>query len=46
MIRLSKKQEQSQARTLEDLIELGKSRGYKNPLTWAGHVYQSRMRRK
>lgn len=37
-----KKQEQSNARTLEDLIELGRSRGYKNPVFWAKHVMYAR----
>lgn len=37
-----KKKEQSQARTLEQLIELGKSRGYKSPKYWAECVLKSR----
>lgn len=35
--------EQGQARTLEELIELGKRRGYKHPEKWAGHLYTARM---
>lgn len=35
--------EQSQARTLEDLIKIGEMRGYKNPEKWAGAVYGARQ---
>ncbi len=37
-----KKKEQSAARTLEQLMELGKTRGYKNPRYWAECVMKSR----
>lgn len=36
---------QAAAQTLEDLIRLGQSRGYKNPAGWARHVYAGRQRR-
>lgn len=36
------KKEQGGARSLEDLIELGKNRGYKNPRAWARHIYSAR----
>jgi len=35
--------EQSQARTLEDLIEVGRRRGMKNPAGWARHVHRARQ---
>lgn len=34
--------EQGKAKELEDLIQLGKNRGYKNPLAWAKHVLSGR----
>ncbi len=37
-----KKKEQSAARTLEQLMDLGKTRGYKNPRYWAECVMKSR----
>jgi DNA repair protein RadD len=46
-MQLEKKQErqkQGQAQTLEDLIELGKSRGYSNPRGWARNVLKGRKR--
>lgn len=36
--------EQGKARTLEELIELGKKRGFKNPQGWAGHILTARAR--
>lgn len=36
------KAQQARARTLEDLIELGRDRGYKNPVFWAKHVMNAR----
>lgn len=36
--------EQGQAKTLDDLIELGRSRGYKNPRAWATRVFNGRRR--
>lgn len=41
----AKKLEQGQAKTLEDLIKLGKQRGYKNATFWARKVFESRRRR-
>jgi DNA repair protein RadD len=38
-----KKREQGSAKTLEDLIALGRSRGHKNPEGWAKHVHKARM---
>ncbi len=40
-----RKREQASARSLDDLIELARARGYKNPAAWAGHVYTARMAR-
>lgn len=36
--------EQAKCRTLDELIELGKSRGYKNPAYWASQIVNHRMR--
>ena len=35
--------EQAKAKTLTELIELGKNRGYKHPTIWAHQVYQARQ---
>lgn len=35
--------EQAKARTLPDLIELARSRGYKSPERWAAHVFTARQ---
>lgn len=45
LARRKKKVEQGAAKTLEDLIELGRQRGHKNPEAWAGHVYTARLRK-
>lgn len=37
-----KRVDQGKARTLDDLIALGKSRGYKYPVAWARKIYSSR----
>lgn len=42
-MRREKKKEQAGAQTLEQLIALGRSRGYKNPAIWARHVFNSRQ---
>ena len=39
---IAKKAEQGRAKTLEQLIELGRSRGYKHPVGWARKVMASR----
>ena len=41
-IKNQKRQEQNQAQTLVQLIDLGKKRGYKNPSFWARKVLASR----
>lgn len=38
--------EQNAAETMEDLIKLAQARGYKNPVGWAGHIYQARQQKK
>lgn len=38
-------QEQGHGKTLQDLIELGKRRGYKSPLFWAQHVMAARLKK-
>jgi superfamily II DNA or RNA helicase len=42
----ARKKEQSKAQTLQDLIELGRRRGYKNPHVWANFVWKSRQNRR
>jgi len=37
------RREQHEANSLDELIELGQKRGYKNPQKWAAHVYTSRI---
>jgi hypothetical protein len=37
------KREQAQASTIEDLIQVGKRRGMKNPTGWARHVMAARQ---
>jgi superfamily II DNA or RNA helicase len=39
---IAKKAEQGRAKTLEQLIELGRSRGYKHPVGWARKIMASR----
>lgn len=41
-----RKKEQGQARTLEELIEVGKRRGMKYPTAWASKIISARMRGK
>ena len=43
-LRRSHAREQGKAQTLDDLIRLGASRGYKNPAAWARYVYNARRR--
>lgn len=38
------RQAQGKANSIEALIELGKTRGYKNPYAWAHHVFNGRKR--
>lgn len=42
--RAAAKAEQSQARTFEDLVRLGRARGYKSPQFWARKVMEGRGR--
>lgn len=43
MFKRQQKVEQGRAKSLDDLIALGKARGYKNPRQWAFYVYNARM---
>ena len=36
-------EENRRARTIDDLVELGKLRGYREPEKWAAHVYTARV---
>ena len=40
------RKQQGAAKTMEELVEYGKSRGYKNPYGWASHVIKARGARK
>jgi rubredoxin len=40
-----RKREQGSAQSLQDLIALGQSRGYKNAVAWAKHVMYARSQR-
>ena len=42
-MRRAAKKEQGRASTLSQLISLGQSRGYRNPVAWARHVYNARV---
>lgn len=41
--RKQERRKQGQAQTLEDLIAIGKEKGYKNPVFWAKKVYGGRL---
>lgn len=41
--RVERKQEQAQARSLEDLVKLATARGYKSPAKWAAHIFTARQ---
>jgi DNA repair protein RadD len=45
-VRRQQMAEQSKAATLEDLINIGRLRGYKRPELWARHVYRARQSRR
>lgn len=44
--RIKKKIENVRAQTKEQLVELARARGYKNPHGWAHFIYQARMRKR
>lgn len=41
--RLKKKREQGMAKSYEELVEIGKKRGMKNPRVWAWYVWQGKQ---
>lgn len=43
LLRDERLREQAQAKSLDDLVAIGKLRGYKNPQKWAGVIYASRQ---
>lgn len=43
-VQREKRREQGSAQTLEDLVQLGRSRGYKNPYGWASHLIKARQK--
>ncbi len=42
-MRRERKREQASAQTLEDLIAVGRSRGYNRPEAWARHIWHARQ---
>lgn len=42
---MTKRQGQGNARTLGELVALGRARGYKNPAAWASHIITARRKR-
>lgn len=40
--KLEKRRQQGRAKTYTELVELGRTRGYKNPEAWARHIIKSR----
>lgn len=44
-IRREVKAQQAAARSFDDLVALGRARGYKNPSAWASHVWGARAQR-
>lgn len=44
-IKAARKKEEREARTLEQLIALGKKRGYQSPERWAMHRFEARQKR-
>ena len=44
-VRRSRRRDQGQAKTLQQLIHLGQQRGMKNPVAWAKHVHYARQMR-
>ena len=45
LIRREQKREQASAQTIDDLVTLGRKRGYKNPYAWARHVMAARSQK-
>lgn len=45
-VRLQRAREQGRAESLQDLIALGRRRGYKKPEAWAHHIFRYRQARK
>lgn len=43
VLRAARKQEERRAQSVDDLIALGKSRGYKNPVAWASKFHAARQ---
>jgi len=44
--KIERKKEQGKAQSMDELIELGRKRGYKNPHGWAYYIYNSRKNRR
>jgi len=40
------RKEQGRAKSIEALIELGRARGYKDPIAWANYVYRGRQQKR
>ncbi len=46
LIQARRRQEQARASSLQDLIQIGKSRGYANPTRWAEYIFNARLAKK
>lgn len=44
-VRRERMREQAGAKTLDELIAMGRAKGYKNPEAWASHVYTARLQK-
>jgi DNA repair protein RadD len=44
-LRRERQREQSNAKSFDELVALGKRRGYKNPYGWAKHLASARSKR-
>lgn len=44
MLRAHRAQQERDAKTVEDLVAVGKARGYAKPEAWAAHLYSARQR--
>lgn len=45
-LRLQSRQEQGRSQSMDDLVALGKKRGYKRPYAWAAFIFRARQAKK
>lgn len=43
---IKRKREQASAKTFDELVEIGKQRGYKRPYGWAKHIFNARQQKR